>query len=138
MPFIYKLVDDLIDKPLAGSGTCVDIIKTYVPGLQGQSTTVWRPGENVMKAGSRIQKGTAIATFEDGRYPRRDHDNHAAIVVRVMGAGIWVVDQWAGDKRRPTIGLRLIRVPAPHDQYNADGSFKRPSDNALAFSVIEK
>ncbi|TFW28239.1 BPSL0067 family protein [Massilia horti] len=138
MPFVYKDVDKLINQPLAGSGTCVDIIKTYVPGLQGKPTTVWRAGENVMEAGSRIRKGTAIATFEHGRYPRRDHDNHAAIVVRVMGSGIWVADQWAGDAKRQYIGLRLIRVPAPHNQRNADGSFKRPSDNALAFYVIEK
>jgi hypothetical protein len=138
MPFIYKDVDKLINKPLAGSGTCVDLIKTYVPGLQGQPTTVWRAGENVMKAGSRIQKGTAIATFENGRYPRREHDNHAAIVVRVMGSGIWVVDQWAHDENRDHIAIRLIRVPAPHEQYKADGSFKNPSDNALAFYVIEK
>jgi hypothetical protein len=138
MPFTYRDVDKLVNQPLAGSGTCVDLIKTYVPGLIGQPTTVWRQGENVMEAGNRIEKGTAIATFEHGRYPRRDHDNHAALVVRVMGAGIWVVDQWAGDAHNPTIHMRLIRVPPPHEQRMADGSFRRPSDNAIAFYVIEK
>jgi hypothetical protein len=78
MPFVYRDADKLVNKPLAGSGTCVDLVKVYVPGLIGQPTTVWRQGENVMAAGSRIAKGTAIATFERGRYPRRDHDNHAA------------------------------------------------------------
>jgi hypothetical protein len=32
MPFVYPEVDQLWHKPLAGSGTCVDIIKEYVPG----------------------------------------------------------------------------------------------------------
>jgi len=138
MPFVYREVDNLWHQPLAGSGTCVDIIKVYVPGLKGASTLTWKAGANVIEAGNRIQKGTAIATFENGRYPRRDHDNHAAIVLRVMASGIWVMDQWAGDSSRPWIERRLIRIPPPHDQRNRDGSFKHPSDNALAFYVIEK
>lgn len=88
MPFVYREVDQLWHKPLAGSGTCVDI--------------------------------------------------HAAIVLKVMGSGIWVMDQWKGDERRPHIERRLIRVPAPHKQRNADGTFMTPSDNALAFYVIER
>lgn len=138
MPFVYREVDQLWHKPLAGSGTCVDIIKEYVPGLKGLSTKVWRAGNNVMEAGSKVAKGTAIATFENGRYPGRDYDNHAAIVLKVMGSGIWVMDQWNGDKNRPFIERRLIRVPAPHKHRKADGRFMTPSDNALAFYVIER
>jgi hypothetical protein len=138
MSYIYKDVDKLINQPFVGSGTCVDIIKLFVPGLQGKPTTSWRKGDNVMETGSRIPKGTAIATFENWRYPGRDHGNHAAILVKVMASGIWVVDQWAGDSKRPNMELCLIRVPPPHEQRNPNGTFKRPSDNALAISVIER
>ena len=134
MPFVYREVDQLWHKPLAGSGTCVDLIKEYVPGLKGLPTSAWKAGGNVMEAGSKIVIGTAIATFENGRYPGRDHDNHAAIVLKVMGSGIWVMDQWKNDKNRPYIERR----PAPHKQRNADGTFMTPSDNALAFYVIER
>jgi hypothetical protein len=122
MPFVYRDVDQLWHKPLAGSGTCVDIIKEYVPGLKGLPTTTWKAGINVMEMGSKIVKGTAIATFVDGRYPRKDNDNHAAIVLKVMASGIWVMDQWGGDVNRPWIERRLIRIPAPHKQRNTDGS----------------
>ena len=138
MPFIFNNPKSLVGKPLAGSGTCVDLIKVYVPGLRGLPTTAWREGASVMDARGAIAPGTAIATFEKGRYPRRSHDNHAALVVLVMGSGIWVVDQWAHDPKNPLIKKRLIRVPAPGEQRNADGSFKKPSDNALAYSVIER
>ena len=139
MPFVYREVEQLWHKPLAGSGTCVDIIKEYVPGLMGLPTTAWKAGVNAMEAGSsKIARGTAIATFENGRYPGRDHDNHAAIVLKVMGSGIWVMDQWKGDKNRPYIERRLIRIPPPHKQRRADGTFMTPSDNALAFYVIER
>jgi hypothetical protein len=131
-------VDDLRGKPVAGSGTCVDIIKEYVPGLKGLPTTSWKAGVNVIEAGGKVAKGTAIATFVNGRYPRISTGNHAAIVVSVMASGIWVMDQWASDSTRTTIKRRLIRIPPPRQQKNADGTFRDPSNNALAFYVIEK
>ena len=137
MPHVYREVDSLWHKPLAGSGTCVDLIKTYVPGLIGKSTLSWRAGVNVMDSQTTIERGTAIATFEKGRYPRRSHDNHAAIVLSVIPAGICVMDQWAGDQTRPWIEKRLIRVPPRWEQQNKDGSVKHPSNNALAFYVIQ-
>lgn len=137
MPYVYPKVDELKGKPVAGSGTCVDIIKEYVPGLKGVPTTSWRAGVNVMEAGAKVAKGTAIATFVNGRYPRNETQNHAAIVVKVMPSGIVVMDQWANDKR-PTIQLRFISVPPRWLQRNPDGSFRNPSNNALAFYVIEK
>jgi len=91
-----------------------------------------------MEAGSKVMPGTAIATFVNGRYPRKDGNNHAAIVISVMPSGIWVMDQYSGDEDRKYIAMRLIRVPPPREQKNADGSFRRPSNNALAFFVIER
>lgn len=139
MPYVYRDVDTLENGPLAGSGTCVDLIKVYVPGLKGLSTTAWKAGANVIEAGSsKIIKGTAIATFVNGRYPGLDRGNHAAIVLKVMGSGIWVMDQWNSDLNRSSIRRRLIRIPPPHKQRNVDGTFMTPSDNALAFYVIER
>jgi len=138
MPYVYSGVDELAkgDTPNAGSGECVDLIKQYVPGLKGRSTATWRAGEWVIEAGSRIRRGTAIATFDkDGRFPQHRTGQHAAIVLRVMGAGIWVVDQWRNNGGKIT--RRLIRLPAPGQARNPDGSFQRTSNNALAFRVIE-
>lgn len=138
MPFIFKDVGSL-DKdpplPLVGDGGCVDLIKHYVPGLKGVPTSAWRAGGNVLSLGNKVARGTAIATFVDGKYPGWDHGNHAAIVLKVMPGGIWVVDQW---KQKGVISARLIRIPPPRQQFNADGTFRQPSDNALAFFVIER
>lgn len=141
MGYIYNGVDELAkgETPLAGTGECVDLIKEYVPGLKGKSTTSWRAGAWVMEAGTSIRKGTAIATFDkNGHFPRHETGQHAALIVRVMGSGIWVVDQWKNDPvYKPTISMRLIRIPPPHMQRNKDGSFRNASNNALAFRVIE-
>jgi hypothetical protein len=47
-----------------------------------------------------IQKGTAIATFVNGKYPNNSHDNHAAFYISQDAGGIWVVDQWKSQKRQ--------------------------------------
>jgi hypothetical protein len=92
-------------------------------------------GGNVLELGDKVKRGTAIATFVNGRYPNSAHGNHAAIVLKVMTSGIGVVDQW---QSKGIISARLISIPPPRQQYNRDGSFMRPSDNALAFYVIEQ
>jgi hypothetical protein len=138
MPFVYSDVDSLKTippPPAVGDGNCVDIIKYYVPGLKGVPTSAWRAGANVLELGNKVERGTAIATFVGGRYPNKPHGNHAAIVLKVMSSGIWVLDQWKG---KEGITVRLIPIPSPRKQYNRDGSFMNPSDNALAFYVIER
>jgi hypothetical protein len=80
-----------------------------------------------------LAKGTAIATFVKGRYPNRPHGNHAAFFIRQGINGIYVVDQWRS-KDKVEIGERFIKSKGK----NADGSFKDPSNNADAFSVIER
>jgi len=137
MPFVFKEVDTLdIDppRPAVGDGSCVALIKFYVPGLIGAPTSSWRAGGNVLELGAKVAKGTAISTFVDGRYPNKPHGNHAAIILKVMQGGIWVVDQW---KAKAVISARLIRIPPPRQERNKDGTFKNPSNNALAYSVIE-
>lgn len=79
-----------------------------------------------------IRKGTAIATFKNGRYPNQKHGNYAAFFLRQAINGIYVMDQW-NDKKKPRISERLLESQGT----NKDGSFKNPSDNADAFFVIE-
>lgn len=140
MPHVYDGVDELVKgkTDFAGDGECVALIKEYVPGLKGKSTSTWRPGAWVMESAGKISKGTAIATFDiDGSFPKRNTGQHAAIVLSVVPSGIWVVDQWKGKAK---ITMRLIRVPPKRAQLrNPDGSWPswNRSNNALAFQVIE-
>ena len=85
-----------------------------------------------MLGGRTISKGTAIATFVKGRYESKSHGNHAALFLSADATGIWVMDQWKGDKK-PKVSKRHI----PKRGTAEDGSFINPSNNADAFSVIE-
>lgn len=133
--FVYKDVDKLQDQPLVDGGDCVALIKHFTPGLIGVPTSMWREGEQVI-ATRNLTRGTAIATFADGRYPPTGNTGkHAAFFLAYAGAGIWVMDQWKGDSRnKPLISKRHI----PRRGKNKDGTFKDPSNNAEAFSVIER
>lgn len=62
------------------------------------------------------------------------HRKHACIFLAPSGAGIWVLDQYT---RSETIIRRHIGVPRDHKQ-RADGSWENASNNAMAFSVIER
>lgn len=79
---------------------------------------------------SKIKRGTAVATLVNGKYPNQDKGNHAGFYVSQDANGIVMVDQWE-------------TLPKPHKRTlkflgkEADGSFKDPSNNADAFSVIE-
>jgi hypothetical protein len=133
MPFVYREVDALEREPLIGGGNCVALIKELTPGLQGAPTSMWRPGAPVVGSVGLV-RGTAIATFENGRYPNRDTGNHAAFFLAYAGRAIWVMDQWKNDPKRPHIGKRLIRPGIKRK----DGSFIDPSNAAETFSVIER
>ena len=52
-------------------------------------TRTWRPGVQVR--GGNVAAGTAIASFQNGRYWR-----HAAIFIRETSLGLEVWDQWVG------------------------------------------
>lgn len=117
MPYIYPEVDTLLKQPFIKEGDCVDLIKALVPGLIGKSTTSWKQGENVMearRAGKVFPRGTAIATFEHGRFPQKCGPNydgtrmsckHAALLLRADPSGLWVMDQYKGDKNRLFISI---------------------------------
>ena len=128
MPYIYPEANKLDQEPKVGTGDCVPLVQHYA-GAPGSAQ--WREGERVR--GSRtIKPGTAIATFENGRYANRSSGNHAAFYIGQDSLGIYVVDQWKGE-RKPRISRRHIRFRGA----NADGSYPAASDNGDAFSVIE-
>lgn len=135
MPYIYNDVSKLEGKARAGEGDCVDLVKTYVPGLRSFSArSCWRPGERVVDARG-LAKGTAIATFVKGRYPSGSSGQHAAIFLSHAGPNsFWVMDQWL-DKRK--IKARLIYPPKPSVKQMPDGSWPDASNVGPAFSVIE-
>jgi len=82
-----------------GDGHCVSLIKRCT---QAPTTSLWRPGNAVI--GSKVEPGTVIATFANGRYPNVT-GHHAAIFIDQDDRGIWVWDQWVG---KP-VHKRLIR-----------------------------
>jgi hypothetical protein len=130
MAYIYIQVDNLQGTKLIGTHECVALVQHYA---RAPTTTLWRQGLTV-RGNPAIKKGTAIATFVDGKYPRLGHNNHAAFYISQDAGGITVMDQWRGDKtNKPTVSTRYI----PFRGKNKDGTYLRPSNNADAFSIIE-
>jgi hypothetical protein len=135
MPFRYLGdLHELNGHALFGEGECVDLIKALVPGLQRISTQVWRKGATV-KDSPGLARGTAIATFgPDGRFPRANTGQHAALFVAHAGAGMYVVEQYQASL---VVVFRHMSVPREHS-IRPDGTFPIRSRNPLAFSVIER
>jgi hypothetical protein len=129
VPYTYSDVDDLDKTDMVGSHQCVALVQHY-GGAPG--TALWKEGESV-RGNLTIPKGTAIATFVNGSYPNGAHGNHAALFISQDGGGIWVMDQWKDDPRKPLVSKRYI----PFKGKWKDGSFVDPSNNADAFSIIE-
>lgn len=133
MPFVNREVDKLLNEPKVGNHDCVTLIKEYAPGLKDFATPSWRAGIPVKMNGAKIARGTAIATFVDGRYPRLGTGNHAAFFLFQAGNGFWVMDQWYRiNDPEPFIARRFIRPQGKHN-----GRYVDPSNNADAFFVIE-
>jgi hypothetical protein len=94
---------------VVGNGQCVTLVKKLTGA---PASSLWQEGDkinDILDAGKSIPKGTAIATFVDGRYPNYSHCNHAAIFIRQVPNGIEVFDQWSGTKP----GKRTIRFGMP-------------------------
>ena len=118
MPFICPNLRSVEERAVAGDGGCVALIRASVPGLRGAASSGWRQGAAVLGE-QRIARGTAIASFENGRYVNRARLDRAAIFLAYAGAGIWVLEQRADDVGA-TVQRRLI-----------------PSQIAATLSVIE-
>ena len=128
MSYVYTQVDELKGADKVGTHQCVALVQYYT---DAGPTSGWRQGEAVL-GNAMLRKGTAIATFVDGRYPNHPHGNHAALYVRQGLNGIYVMDQWV-DANRTHIEEHFL----PSRGKNKDGTFKNPSNNADAFFVIE-
>lgn len=76
MSYIYSKVDDLDAQPVVGSHQCVALVQIYAGA---PATTTWKSGAPVV-GNKSLKKGTAIATFVNGRYPNKGHGNHAAFL----------------------------------------------------------
>ncbi len=109
-------------KPV-GNGQCVVFVQT---AAGAPLTSAWKEG--VMVKGSAVVAGTAIATFQGGKYTNDTTGNsHAAIYVSQDNIGITVWDQWAGNKPRP-VHQRVIAFRGGQGEPRNDGD---------AYSVIE-
>ncbi|MDR3435139.1 BPSL0067 family protein [Telmatospirillum sp.] len=131
MSHIYGKVDSLVTtppKPNVGTGQCVALVEKYTD-VRAPADHFWKPG-GVVRGNTTIARGTAIATFVDGKYQSLKQGNHAAFYISQDSAGIWVVDQYVGSGG---IRKRHLRFKGKKQ----DGSFIDPSNNGDAFSVIE-
>lgn len=126
MSYVYRSVNVLEGKDKVGDGECVTLIKAYTKaGWTGR----WKQGAAVV-GNKAIARGTAIANFVNGKWPRLAHGNHSAFYMGQVSDGIYILDQWPDKKR---IGKRFIRRKGK----DAQGRFINPTDNADAFFVIE-
>jgi len=129
VPFVYVDVDSLVTpqpKPNVGSGHCVPLVQQFA-GCP--PTAEWTKGVDVRNH-MLLLKGTAIATFVNGKYPNAGTGNHAALYVSQDSAGVWVVDQYVGSNG---IKKRHLKFKGKA----ADGRYVDPTNNGDAFSVIE-
>lgn len=129
MPYVYANVDALQDTPMVRNKQCVALLQHHA---NLPKTTTWKEGKPVL-GDTALAKGTAIATFVDGRYLSLPKGNHAAFYISQDADGIWVMDQWANDPKKPNVSARRIRKKGKHP----NGQYIDPSNNAEAYSVIE-
>lgn|SRR5437667_8280280 len=120
MPYISENPEGYDGKQV-GNGQCVVFVEV---AAKAPHTFCWKKGIDV-KGAANIKKGTAIATFTNGKYTNYATGNHAAIYISQDKNGIWVYDQWTS---QGMVKKRLIRFR------NGTGS---PSNDGSAFSVIE-
>ncbi|MEJ8810691.1 BPSL0067 family protein [Variovorax ureilyticus] len=128
MPYVHSKAEDLDDTDLVGTHQCVVLLQHYA---KVPHTSSWTEGRKV-HGNASIAKGTAIATFVNGKYPNRSTGDHAAFYLSQNAGGIWVVDQW-----KHTTKLKVQRRYLKSLGKNKDGTFVDPSNNADALSIIE-
>ncbi|MDA8453433.1 BPSL0067 family protein [Acidovorax sp. GBBC 3334] len=126
MPYVYNNPETLKGLPSVGTKQCVALVKAYA---KTPASSLWKEGAAV-KGNTLLAKGTAIATFVDGRYPNKATGNHAALYVGQDAGGIYVIDQWSSSG---TIQSRKL----PFLGKGKNGSWANPSGNDDAFSVVE-
>lgn len=129
MSYIYSKVDELENTEKVGSKQCVALIAHYA---HTPNFSIWHEGKSVI-GNLLIIKGTAIATFVDGKYPNNNTGNHAAFYISQDATGIWVMDQWKDDITKPKVSKRYLRKRGKDKK----GKYINSSNNADAYSVID-
>jgi hypothetical protein len=128
MSHTYTKVTDLEKTTMVGNHQCVALVRHYAGA---PATLAWKQGEAVL--GNRLlRKGTAIATFINGKYANHQQGNHAALYMGQTLDGIIVMDQWTGKR----LGIVTSRTLRSKGRYK-NGLHIDPSNNADAFFVIE-
>jgi RHS repeat-associated protein len=92
---------------------CVSLTKTFA-GVP--CTRCWRAGAPA--AGGTLKPGTAVATFEHGRYPT-EHKNSGIFLSMAGGGRIVIIDQWPKHEHK---GRARILRPWP-DREDDSGSY---------------
>ncbi|EFC5425040.1 TPA: BPSL0067 family protein [Escherichia coli] len=135
MAYVYGLVDSLQGTDMvgmAGAGDrkeCVFLVQVYA---HVGNIGTWKQGRKVFGDKS-IPRGTAIATFVNGKYPSRQNDHkHAAFYLEQDSQYIYVMDQWTGKTTK--VSTRPI---ARKGGMRSDGTYPDASNNAEAFYIIE-
>lgn len=128
MPYRYVNARLLDKQPKVGDFECITLIRHYT---NAPPARMWRQGAKVL-GNKEILPGTAIANFENGRWPGRSKGNHSAFYLGQVSDGIYVIDQWPSPEKEK-ISIRFIRKQRRYP----DGSYANPTDNADAFWVIE-
>ena len=135
MSYVYSNVDALEGTAKVGSKQCVVLLQHYA---SLPSTSLWKEGTKVVDSES-IAKGTAIATFKNGKYESKATGNHGAFFVTHIRdkedkiVSISIMDQWADDTKKPYVSKRDIRRKGKSN----NGDYVDPSNNADAYSIIE-
>jgi len=128
MSYTYTKVSDLENSEMVGNHQCVALVRKFAGA---PATLAWRQGSAVLGNNS-LKKGTAIATFVNGKYANKSSGNHAALYMGQTPDGILIMDQWK-NKRDKFVTSRTIHSKGK----TKSGAYFRPSDNADAFFVIE-
>jgi hypothetical protein len=124
MPHLFQnqdtiTIETIIGKDLVKTGECVALVQAY---SNVGHTSTWVEGAKITTT-SYPSKGTAIATFVNGKYPNASTGNHAAFFYAMTENGMEVVDQY---KSLKAVQKRTIRFTG-----------KGGSNDAGAFSVIK-
>ena len=114
---------------VAGNGQCVALVKE---ATGAPATSAWSAGDPV-RGNKDITPGTAIATFQDGKYCNKtDGSSHGAIYMSQDSSGIYVIDQWKGQPAH----ARKIRFQGGKPNVSPASGVASPHNDGDAFSVV--
>ena len=115
MAYICSDPEKYRGQPVVGGGQCVELV---VKACGAPPSSSWSQGAKV-KSSAPLLRGTAIATFFNGKYPNKATGNHAAIYLSHGPQGIEVLDQW---KSHDPAERTIHYLPGDDDPAN-DGDF---------------